>query len=137
METQEIIKTVLTVEELTTEQIRKENREYNPSEWDKVINRFSSYAECKFYIARAQRGYAYDRYFASYRTPEGILFFKSVSYSSSITSNGFVKILILNGKVSRMLFKQGDKIGRMENAPNNRKLMAEWSKHGLIFSNEF
>jgi len=146
LNTEKFVKTVLNVFELTQDQIRQENRGYNPLEWDKIINRFSSYKNVKFYVARKQRGYDYDRYFATYETSEGLKLFTSVSYSSTLSNAGFVRIVISgytladgSFEVSRVLLKDvhGNE-GRGANDKESRMIMVRNSQnHGCIFSNEF
>lgn len=136
----ESVKKVLDVIEMTEAQIRKDGREYNPSAWDATISRFAKYPACKFYKAKKDAAYAYERYFATYRTPEGIIFFNGVSYSSALTSNGFCRITIApDGSVYRHLLRDAQgKEGRGANDAPNRKIMAGNSqKFGAIFSNKY
>lgn len=134
----------LQLEPLTEAQIREMGRDYNPSAWDKEIDRYSKFENVEFYVAKADKCYEYERYYAVYTTDEGIRFFNSVSYSSSITSNGFVKVYI--AKANSPMFdmdgvyttefrdKDGNK-GRLENVASNRGWMAETSKKcGYVFS---
>lgn len=135
-----IVKEVLNVEEITEEQIRKDGREYNAREWDKIIDRVSKYEGCKFYVAKPQRGYDYVRYFAVYKIEEGIIFFNSVSYSACLSNGGFCRINIReNGIVERILLKDiHNNYGRCGNDKANRVIMAGNSrKFGAVFSNNF
>lgn len=134
------VKPILQLTELTEQEIRNENREYNAAEWDKVINRAMQMKDCKFYKATPQRGYGYTRYFAVYEIPEGIRLFQSISYSSSLTSNGFVEIEISDtGEASSRLVKFPDGLtGRVKNNNWGRHFMAVRTQtEGRIYSNEF
>lgn len=136
----EVIKCVLVVKEITQDQIRKEGREYNAYEWDKIIDRFYKYKGCKFYIATPQNGYDYERYFAIYEIPEGLILFHQISYHSSLSNNGFCRIVInADGIVSRVLLKDiNGKEGYCTNNKQNRKILAKSSQiFGAIFSNDF
>lgn len=135
----ESVKEVLTVSEITAEQLYELNKAYNPSVWKETIERYARYKNCKFYLAAKQRGYDYDRYFAVYEIPEGIRFFQSVSYSSTLTNSGFCKVSIEDGIVKRILIKdaKGNE-GYCANDAANRRLMARDSQMlATIFSNEF
>lgn len=134
-----LLKEVLSIEELTIDQIRKEGRGYNPAEWDKIINRFSSYNNVKFYVARAQRGYSYDRFYATYTIPEGINIMNEVSYSSCIHNGGFCLVYIIAGILyTKLLSDTNGNLGYCENTKENRKVMAKNSQvHGVIYSSAF
>lgn len=79
---------------LTTEQIRLcEGRNYNPSVWDKNIDRMlQSYSDVVFYHVPKGNGYYYDRYFVEYTLPEGLRLFKAFGYSGSLTNGGFYSL---------------------------------------------
>ena len=78
---------------LTTEEIRNcETRTYNPSEWDRVIDRFLKFQDVKFYHVPKGDGYDYDRYFVEYLLPEGIRLFNSVWYSSTLCNRCFGRV---------------------------------------------
>lgn len=130
----EIISRLFTVEIISEDQIRNENREYNPREWDKVIDRYSKYSPI-FYKVSPQGGYDYTRCFAEYKS-DGINFFKSVCYSSSLSSGGFSKIVILNNIAYRFLVKDiNGNIGRIANNHFNRNVMRR--DNDSLYSNEF
>lgn len=143
---------------LTTEEILNgSGKDYNPSEWTRIVNRFASYDNCKFYLIPANEVYSYDRYFASYNV-DGFNFFKSVSYSSSLTNGGFYVCNILEGfaiengeiiklqdnevfiSISKMLGRNPE-TGNYDsfvigNTKEAHKMMKEKSKQGLIFTKE-
>jgi len=82
---------------INTEQIRNcETRAYNPSEWDRAIDRFLKFKDVKFYHVPKGDGYDYDRYYAEYLLPEGIRLFNSVSYSSTLCNGGFGRVDMFN-----------------------------------------
>lgn len=121
------------VKKLTKEEILNHSvREYNATEWSKIIDRFNSYANIQFYI-EIESAYSYDRFFATYTLPEGFSVFTSVSYSSMLSNNGFVKVQIdEDGTVHKILFSNGKTTGRAENTKANRELFA---KKNLTVSN--
>lgn len=137
-ETESKGKEVMTVQEITEEQIRAMNREYNASAWDGIIDRYKKYTGIKFYHAKKQGGYEYDRYYGVYTIPEGITFFNSISYSSGLSSRGFCRVTIdPKGVVRKFLIKdrEGNE-GYCNNDVANRKILAGNSqKFGAIFTN--
>ena len=124
---------------ITTEEILNADcKNYNPSEWVKTIDRYSKYGKVQFY-QEIESPFDYERFFVTYQIPEGIIFLTSVSYSSSLTNNGFVRVAIdpTTGEVKTFEFSNGEKTGRADNSPANRKLFAKMSiVTGAIFSNE-
>ena len=123
---------------MTEEEIRRENREYNPSEWDKTISRFIKYDEVQFYKLPKGNGYEYDRYYAVYTTNEGIRFMNSVSYSSCLNSTGLCEVAIDPfGGLRRYFFGDGEKRADKGSA-KNRTILAQMSKQrGCIFTSQF
>lgn len=132
-------KACLKVTEITEAQIRAENREYNPAEWDRIISRFLKFKQVKFYKAEPQAGYSYARYYATYIIPEGIHLLVSINYHSSLSNAGFARVFILDGMIHRTLLKDvKGNYGYCENDKSNREIMARNSKNfGAIFSTEF
>ena len=125
---------------ISEEVLSNYKKEYNEAEWIKIVNRFASYDGAQFYEALAQEGFDYNRIFCTYKTPEGIIFFKSVSYSSCLSGGGFKRVTIFNdGDVlfSKFFDEKGNE-GTIANTPSNRKLMVQMSSaKGIIFTNEF
>jgi hypothetical protein len=139
--------------------IADSQREYNPTEWEKIVNRYSNFANCIFYKIPSNDVYAYDRFFATYTTNEGLNLFGSVDYSSSMTNGGFYKANIIDGfaiendeiikledgevfiSIGKMIFKN-PQTGELElhtinTSKEARKMMIEKSvKYGLIFTKE-
>lgn len=136
----------LQLEPLTEAQIREMGRDYNPSAWDREIDRYSKYGDVEFYVAKEDDCFAYNRYYAVYTIDSGIRFFNSVSYSASITSNGFVQVYIPTLTISPefeaygvyttdFMDAKGNR-GRLDNVEANRPYMAERSqKWGDVFTN--
>lgn len=79
---------------LTTEEIRNcEGRDYNPSVWDKNIDRMlQDYSDVVFYHVPKGDSYDYDRYFVEYTLPEGLRLFGAFGYSGAMTSGGFYRL---------------------------------------------
>lgn len=77
---------------LTEQEVRNsETRDYNPSEWDRVIDRVMKHSDVVWYLVPKGNGYGYDRYYAEYTLPEGLRLASQISYSYAITSGGFYR----------------------------------------------
>lgn len=127
-------------QKLTADQIRQMNRDYNPQVWDKVIDRFLGYANIQFYFIPAGK-YDYDRFFASYVSPSGINFFKSVSYSSMLSAGNFTELFIFTYDNEFRPHPENTIEFCITNfyIPNNtegRDHMTQRSLKGSIFTNE-
>lgn len=125
---------------LTKEEIiNHPTREYNPLAWEDRINRMDKFKDCQFYIAERDF-YEYDRFYATYTIPEGLRLLNSISYSSSLTNNGFRKVHINSetGEVTVTKFKDATgKEGYAENdLPNRYKIAKECKEFGIIVSTE-
>jgi hypothetical protein len=139
-EKEEITKIIMHIKEISKDDLYEANKEYNPSEWKNNLDSYDKYKNVKFYIATRNESATYDSYYAEYTIPEGITLFASVSYSHSMTNNGFVRIGITTGGTVRrfLLNGQNGEYGRLRNDKHNRKIMAKQSKeHGFIWSNKF
>lgn len=103
----------------------KEDSSYNVSTWKNSVNRYAKYDKCQFYTVPKEPGvFDYNRFYVSY-VAEGIYFFKEWrAFSSSLTSNGFCKVVIdFEGNVEKYLFKDiNGKEGYAENCEANRKM---------------
>lgn len=131
---------VMQVKQLTESEIRNsKEREYNPSTWESRIDGFAKYADVKFY-EEINSINAYTSYYAVY-TAEGLTYMNSVSYSLSVSSNGFCKIEIdeQTGDVYRVLFNfSNDRWGHAENTPANRSRLKDMNaKFAMILTNKF
>lgn len=126
------------VQPITEQDIRGAKcRGYNPTEWDRTIDRFLGYKDCKFY-KEIDGPYEYERFFATYQVPEGMILFNAVSYTSVITNNGFCRIEILDdGTIQKHLFKRDDGLEgyAVNEAPTRRSLAAKSQRFGTIFTN--
>lgn len=79
--------------QLTANEIRQdERRGYNPSEWDRAVDRMLKYENVKFYLVEKGNGYDYDRHFVEYTLDEGLRLFGSFGYGGSMTSGGFYRL---------------------------------------------
>lgn len=88
---------------LSNEQVKNDSiREYNPREWDKVVERYSNYSNVEFFKVEKNDVYGYDRFFVKYETSDGMIYFKSLSYSSSLTNGGFQAICISTFDVQKL-----------------------------------
>lgn len=140
------VKEVMTLILSNPDEVVLKGGDYNMTEWKKRINNFLQRSkDVQFYIAPPQKGEKYERYYATYKIEEGIIFFNELCpFSSSISNNGFCRIIIEpigNSEyiVKRVLLKdaQGNE-GRCNNDRANRKIMAGNSqKYGVIYSNNF
>jgi predicted dehydrogenase len=128
---------------ISEQDIRADNREYNPYEWDRTIDRFASKSQVTFY-KRVNSPNSYKEYYAKYETEEGLRFFKEVSYSSTMTSNGFSKIELrpTNGIIEvwtnrEWLTPRGWEYGVIENNEKGRKAVVKLCNEftNLIFTN--
>jgi hypothetical protein len=104
---------------LTTEQIRANDvRNYNATEWDRIIDRFERFQDVEYFMAPKDNIYSYDRFFAEYTLPTGLRLFGDVSYSSSMTNGGFYRLdkqrVTADGKSlydATTMFMEGDEEG--------------------------
>lgn len=88
---------------LSNEQVKNDSiREYNPTEWNKVVNRYSQFSNVEFFKVEKNDVYGYDRFFVKYETSDGMIYFKSLSYSSSLTNGGFQSICISTFDVQKL-----------------------------------
>lgn len=80
---------IITADELRNSDIRN----YNPSEWDKKINKYlEQYKDVVFYHVPKGDGYEYDRYYAEYTLSEGLRLFGTFNYSSTMSNGGFYRL---------------------------------------------
>ena len=125
---------ICTLIPLAVDEIREQGRAYNPSEWDRIIDRYSALRGCAFYKRdRATSPFEYDEYFAVYYTSDGLRLFKSVGYGSSLTNAPFVEVAFdgLN-----LHYVRRNK--RYEKTNDNRAFLAKSSEvFGNIYTTEF
>ena len=88
---------------LSSEQVKNDSiREYNPREWDKVVNRYSQFSNVEFFKVEKNNLYGYDRFFVKYELTDGMIYFNSLCYSSSLTNGGFQAICISTFDVQKL-----------------------------------
>jgi len=116
------------LKELTyTETLNHSLNEYNIIEWKRIVNRFNSYSECKFYEWMDSPN-SYKTIFAVY-IADGIRFMNEVSYSSCISTMGFTRFVIEDNNTTREIpFLKDGKKGWLENSNDSRILMKEWTE---------
>jgi hypothetical protein len=108
-------------------------REYNPSEWKKVVERYSKYGDVVF-LERINSTNSYSEIFAIYTINEGITLFNTVSYGGCLSNNGFVRVHHYEDNTIRT--EKPLEQGLVANNKDGRKWMAIMSsKFGYIFSN--
>lgn len=117
---------------VTLEDVQNSTRSlYNHYEWIKMLNRYNG-NETVFYKDTEED----EKYYTVYRA-DGLLFFKEISYISSLSNVGFKRVLISKEtKVAHFLeFTDGKgNWGLLENTQKNRKLFKETD---VILTNEF
>jgi hypothetical protein len=121
---------------MTPEAIRHdEARDYNPREWDKVIDRYLAYNNAQFFKINRDDVFSYDRFYVVYTLDNGMKVMNSVSYSSSLTNGGFLEAFIFefdenfnfydNGRVEistrLMSFRDEDGNEKQGTISNNKK----------------
>lgn len=124
--------------QITAQELYEKGKDYNPAEWKKIIDRYVSMSGV-FYIVPVGQGYDYERYFVV-RNRVGILILDKVSYSCTLSSHSYVRVFIDNEKHTmetyEVKFKDG-RSGRLNDTPEARKAMAEWTGMGIIWTSEF
>lgn len=132
-------------QKLSEEQVlNHSHREYNPSAWTKVVERYRKYSDVEFYLAEGKdNGYGYDQFFVVYTLPSGIRFLNALSYSSMLSNSPFGRAdIFADGDgyytLSRGCFYDQDgKAVYIANTTNGREFMAERStKYGLVFTTQ-
>jgi hypothetical protein len=97
------IEIMLKAIKLSNEQVKNDSiREYNPTEWTKVVNRYSKFSNVEFFKVEKNDVYQYDRFFVKYELNDGMIFFNSLDYSSSLTNGGFHSICISSFDVQKL-----------------------------------
>lgn len=100
-----------TATKLTIEQVKNDSmRNYNPTEWIKIVNRYSQFSNVEFYKVEKNKIYSYDRFFIKYELSDGLILFSSLSYSSSLTSGGFQSVCISNFDVEKLVLMPENKV---------------------------
>jgi hypothetical protein len=101
--------------EVTIEQVKASpRREYNPYEWNRKVDRYASYPECRFYYDEATK-----EYFAIY-VAQGIRFMQTIEYSSMLSSSGLQVGYVNEDTIQFNLYSNGHSIEKTE---SNRQIM--------------
>lgn len=96
------------------EMLAHPNREYNPSEWVRSVNRYHKYFECQFYIIKDE-SVPYVRFAVKYVANE-IRFMKEFSgYSSMLTSRPFAEVEMIQNSAVIKPFVLPNGTGYLEN----------------------
>lgn len=74
--------------------------DYNRSEWIKTVKRMSGYEDVRFFERTDKTEFGHFPIYAIYMI-EGIRFILQVSFSGSLSSNGFGAFMILDGEIVR------------------------------------
>lgn len=127
------------VQTLTEEQIRIQGRDYNPALWDRIIDRFASYANVKFYKIPSNSLYLYDRFYAVFTADNGINVLRAVSYSSCLNNVGYVQVSIdMDGGLRTYGFGENGNQRADKTNPKNLAIFAQRSRDmGHIYTTEF
>lgn len=139
---------------MTAQEVKNDSqRDYNPREWERAVDRMSNYSDVEFYKVDKGNGYEYDRFFVIYTLPEGLRLLGSLSYSGSMTNGGFQTAMVrtindefeyyIDGKIqlqTMMLNFQIDgevKLSMVGTSKEARAFMIERSKKfGTIWTKE-
>lgn len=98
-------------------------RDYNPREWNKIVDLYAK-DESEFYADND------DKVYAVYMA-DGIRFFKELSYSMGLSSNGFQMGIRGDNTITLMRFPDNKAI---DNTPSNRKILSDNCKENqMIF----
>ena len=101
--------------EVTIDQVKASpRREYNPYEWNRKIDRYASYPECRFFYDEATK-----EYFAIY-VAQGIRFMQTIEYSSMLSSGGLQVGYVNDSTIQFNLYSNGHSIEKTE---SNRQIM--------------
>lgn len=82
---------------LTTDEIREQGRDYNPSEWDKNIDRLLTLTRGEIVWYKRDKNespHSYDEYLAVFTNGIGARVLNRVCYSASITNTPWVEVAI-------------------------------------------
>jgi len=112
------------------EMLVRPEQEYNPRIWKERVTDYTKYAKCQFYVIESDgKIYSYARFYVSYvYGGENLYFFSDFSaFSSSLTNNGFCKVMIdETGLVHKFLFTDPNgKEGYARNCKENRQMFAK------------
>lgn len=113
--------------------LNHEKKNYNPSLWTNIVNRYDRYDDVVF-LERIESPNAYPELFAIYTISEGIRLIGEVSYSGSIVSGGFCRVILDEEHIYTERAFRG---GLVANNKQGREWMAMMSsEYKWIFSNK-
>jgi len=122
---------------LTTDEIREQGRSYNPSEWDKNIDRLLTRTSGKVEWYKRDKNespHSYDEYFSVFTNGIGIKVIHRVSYSASMNSTPWVEVAIDEDNVLHY-HRRSVRYKRNDEATEH---LAEQSKtYGRIYTTQF
>ena len=120
---------------LTEDEIRAQGRDYNPSEWDRTVDRYKKYVDAKFYKRdRNDSPNEYDEYFVVFTNPSGIKSLQKVSYSACLNNSPWVQVTITEDHVLEYVCKSM----RYRRDDDARAVLADMStKFGNIYTTNF
>lgn len=121
---------------LTTDEIREQGRSYNPSEWDRNIDRMLlRYSDIKWYKRDMNESpHNYEEYYAIFTNSIGIKVINRVSYSASMNSTLWVEVAIDEDNV---LHYNHRSIRFKRNNEASKYLAEQTAKYGRIYTTIF
>jgi len=122
------------VEIVSLDKVKQSSRsEYNRNEWVKILDSYTKRGNETIFYKDIEKD---EVYYVIYRV-DGLLFFKEISYSSCLSSNGFKRVFINQETkvITFLTFTDGKgKWGLLENTEPNRKIFRNTN---IILTNEF
>ena len=120
---------------LTTDEIREQGRDYNPSEWDKNIDLFLKYSNIKWYKRdKSESPHSYDEYYVVFTSNYGVRKLRRVSYSMVMSNTPWVEVAIDEGNV---LHYNRRSIRFKRNDEATEYLAEQSAKYGRIYTTEY
>lgn len=124
--------TNVSIEEMLND---KENSAYNVSTWVQAVKSYAKFEKCQFYIQPKDECFTYNRFYVSY-VADGIYFFSRWNaFSAGLSSNGFVRAILLNGSVYRNGFGEDGSKSIVNNKEGRNWIRKNLSSVGIMVSN--
>lgn len=87
---------------MTAEAVKQHSkREYNPRVWEQTVDRYMKYENVEFYLLDKHN--SYDEFFVIYTLPSGLRLMNTVSYSSCLSSNGFLELDVIERDMDALI----------------------------------